>query len=276
MHAPVTKAQQLAQEYAPRLNDHSEQVDEVTLRRIITSAKSALADAPKDERGVLFGLVGMAYFRLGSFDKALDAHRNAARYEPTKATHANNAAACLLELARVDEALVQLRVARAKPDAGDIMVTIHGNEAEALQKLGAHAAARATIIEAASRVASHNHIDLFAVAMQAAAIGCDDTAAEFFARYLAAAQHVELGETPAVDFIRQAPDTLKVRMRSIAALAAAIQRATERHDEADADGGACPAGVVLSPDAWDKVEALLEAPPEPTEALRELLDGRRA
>lgn len=276
MPALATKAQQLAQEHLSRLEDLSEPIDELTLRRIIRLANAALDDASSAERGLLFSLLGLAHNRLGSVDKALDAFRNGARCEPSTSSHLNNAAACLVELGRLDEALDLMRLARSKPDAKEMIATILGNEAEVLHKLGAKIEARATLLDAASRAAPHDHTALFSVAMQAAVIGCDDTAVEFFARFLAAVQQVELGETPAVEFIRAAPEEHKVGMRSRAPLAAAIERATKRYDETSPGEGQLDANVALSPEAWEKVEALLADPPAPTEALRGLLHGRRA
>jgi tetratricopeptide (TPR) repeat protein len=271
MTMPATQAQKLAEEHLARLSDLSAQVDEVTLRRVLYQCKLTLDAASAEDRAVLFGMVGHAWFRLRAFDKALDAYRNASHYEPLSVGYGTSAAACLIELGRLDEALVQLRAARAKPDAPrhDRLVIL-ANEAEALHKLGATAAARAALAEAAKVGDARDPVDLFVLGQQAANIGCDDDAAEYYARHLAAVQGVELGEASAVQFIADAPEALKARMREVAPLAAAIARVTERDASATPPPSDLP-HLPLAPDAADALCALVEGPPEPTDALRRLV-----
>ncbi len=276
MTQPATKAEQLAQEYMPLLNDSSASMDELTLRRLIKTFQSEVADASWSERGVLFCLIGMAWFRLGSFEKAVEADKNAARYEPDEATHPNNMAAALLELGRVDEALVQLRAARSKGVVDrKTMLTVLGNEAEAHFRLGATAPARAALAEAVKLADPRDHIESFVLAMQAANIGCDDDAVEFFARHLALVQNTELGETPAAEFVRAAPDDLKARMREVASLSAAVQRVTARFDATE-PAAEPRATVDLTRAQQEELSNLLENPPAPTDALRRLMHERHA
>lgn len=272
MTLPATKVQELRGQYVELLVDRSTPVDQLTLRRIIRLGELELRNAHPDEIDSLFNLIGLAWDRLGSFERALEAHRNAMRHAPANAVHMNNMASALLELGRPEEGLAMLRKALdLRESAADCDLMIRVNEAEALFKLGDVTAARASLRAAAAIANPSDRHDLFVLAMQSAVIGNEDDAAEFFARHLAAVQGVELGDASAVEFILAAPAELLSGMREIPALSGAIDHVIAREQATPPDES-----VSLSPDALSRLHELVENPPEPGEALRRLLHDRRA
>jgi tetratricopeptide (TPR) repeat protein len=274
---PIAVIDELARDLGPRLVDLSTVIPRDELRSLLADLRRAQRDAPVEHLGTVFHLLGLVYNRLGDSANALDAHRNAAHYEPTKATHPTNAAMTLINLGRHRQALVAIREALAKPlRAPDLEVTSLLNAAEAHHGLGEVKESRLAFEDALRHLDQGTRSQLYLVAYQAAIIGADDDAVEFFARYVALVQGAERGEIPAVEIIRAAPSEIKEPLAYSPLLAAAIERATARWDAPIPEEHQLPAEINLSPEAWATVMDLVEHPPAPPEALRQLLHVHRA
>jgi tetratricopeptide (TPR) repeat protein len=268
---------ELLRDLQERVNDSSTPMSPRELRAALANLRAAQRDAPAEMRGSLFGMIGAVGYRLHKFQEALDAHRNAAQYDKLGADHPSNAAGCLIELKRFREALDCLRDARARPrkDPG-IEVAILLNTAQARHYVGEHAAARDAFNEALPRVDPTSHVDLFRVAATAAILGAEDDAVEFFARYLSVASGAELGEIPALEFIRASPDRLKTVMAEHPLLESALAGVGARYDEPIPAEHQLRTQIALPPATLTSLFDLVDHPPDPTEAMRRLLDAPRS
>jgi tetratricopeptide (TPR) repeat protein len=274
---PITVIEELARELGPRLVDLSIVMPRDELRSLLADLRRAQRDAPAEQLGTVFLLLGHVYSRLGDPANALDAHRNARHYEPAAASHPTNVAMALINLGRFRQALVAIREALAKPlKPPDLEVTSLLNAAEAHHGLGEVNESRRAFADALRHLDQEKRPLLFQVASQAAIIGLDDDAVEFFARYVAFVQGVERGEIPAVEIIRAAPSEIKEPLASAPLLAAAIERVTARWDAPMPDEHQLQAEINLSSEAWATVMDLIEHPPAPTEPLRQLLHVARS
>jgi tetratricopeptide (TPR) repeat protein len=268
---PATVVEELWRDLAPRLSDPTVPMSVKELRGALVDLRGARRDARADELAGLFSMIGLVCVRLRDFADALDAHRNAARYEPASANHPANAAAVLLLLKRFQQALDTLRDASTRPHKSPGFEFIMWlNMSQAHHGLGDAAQARLSFEHAIRHADAASYVDLFKLANQAAILGAEDDAVEFFARYVTLAQRGKRGETPAVEVIREAPAGLKARLADLPLLADAIERATARWDAPIPDEHQLAAEIHLSPEAWAKVADLVEQPPAPSEALRRL------
>lgn len=267
---------ELISELHPRVNDSSTPMSPGELRAALANLRAAQRDAPVEVLGSLFGMIGAVCYLLHRFQEALEAHRNAARYDRMGAEHPSNAAVCLIELRRFQEALDCLRDARARPrkDPG-IEVAILLNTAQARRYLGDNAAARDALDEALPRIDPRSTTDLFRVAATAAVLGAEDDAVELFARCLSVASGVELGETPAIEFIQAIPDHQRMVPLEHPLLASAIAAVGARHDASIPEEHQLQTRIALAPTALTSLFDLVDNPPEPTEALRSLLNAPR-
>jgi hypothetical protein len=109
----------------------------------------------------------------------------------------------------------------------------------------------------------------------AAVLGADEDAVELFARSIAAACGVDLGETPAIVFLRADPDRMKAAAQN-PALEAVLARVAARHDEPTPPEHQLVTQIALPPAARTALDELVEHPPDPTEELRKLFDEPRA
>ena len=277
MPVPATVASQLISDLGERVNDSSTPMSPRELRAALADLRAAQRDAPAEVLGSLFSIIGAVCHRLHRYQDALDAHRNAARYDKRDAMHLSNAAGCLAQLGRHREALDCLRDARARlnNDRG-VEVAILLNTAQARHYVGERAAARDAFDEALPHVDLTNHVELFRVAAAAATLGAEDDAAEFFARFLSVASGVELGETPAIEFIRRCPDHLKAVLAEHPSLERALAAVGARHDASIPDEHQLRTQIALPPIALTSLFDLVDHPPEPTEALRTLLNAPRS
>lgn len=273
---PATKAHEITERYALYLDDASRPRDEATVRSIIAEVRLALHDARVQDRSALRVMLGSAYFRLGEYEAALSEQKHAALLDPANAYPRNNIAANLVELGRMEEALEHLREARKLSTSSRLTLAICVNEAEANHRLGRTEAARAAFEAAIANHDADCASDLFSLAMEAADLGAEDDAAEFFARYLARSQGVELGDTSAVEFICNAPKELWGRAHELPTLTDAIARVVARNDAPIPDDMQIDTRIVVSLEAWDALESALTNPPESSEALRRLMHDRRA
>jgi tetratricopeptide (TPR) repeat protein len=247
------------------------------LRAALADLRVAQRDAPAETLGALFGMIGSVCFLLRDFHAALDAYRNAARYEKLSAEYPCNAAICLVELNRFREALDCLREARTRPHHGPgVEVSILVNTADARHHLGEHAAARSAFEEALTRLDPNSPRDLFNLADTAATLGAEDDAVELFARCLSIATGVEARETAAIDFIRACPDHFKAVLADHPTLGSAFATVGARHDGSIPEEHQLHAQIALDPAALTSLFNLLDHPPEPTEELRSLLNAPRS
>lgn len=262
MSSPValSVAQRVLDEFAVQILDDSLHCDLFTLRRGLKSAQEALPDAPPELRGPMYRFVGSVHRRLGQHALALNAFKNAMRVEPNEPVNINNVACGLLELQRNEEALEFLRAHPMKLDRLPICVAVCllGNEAEGLHRLGQVERAR-EVFESAVRLARPTSpSSWFHLAQQAAVLGAEDDAVEFFARYLAAVTGTELGEESALEFIQRAPVEYRVRAAEIPEFAAALLRAQGREEAPPPPDQQVNPHIVLSDGAWNTFVHLAE------------------
>ena len=225
----------------------------------------------------MFSAIGLVCFRLRDFKSALDAYRNAARYNNSNADHLSNAGACLCELKQFPQALSTLREAKARPrQSPESEVYILGNIAEVERHLGNHEAARAAYDEAARRVNRERPLDLFNIAVTAAVLGAEEDSAEFFALALAVASGIELGETPAIEFVLADPDRFKIATARSEDLSDALERVAARHNAQIPSEHQTNTQITLPHAALTALNELIEHPPVPTTTLRMVFDESRA
>ena len=273
---PATVASQLIRELAERLNDPSAPMAPGELRAALAQLRRAQRNARAEDLAAVFDAIGVVCGRLGEFKEALDAHKNAARYDTSRATYLTNAACCLIALERFPEALACLRDANARPQKSqldELLILI--STAEIHRHLGNHNAARIAFEEALLRVDPASSWHLFAAASAAANLGADEDAVELFARSMAVARGVDLGETPAIEFLRTSPGHMKAAPQS-ASLEAALARVAARHDAPIPPEHQLVTQISLPPAALTALDELVEHPPDPTESLRQLFDEPRA
>ena len=276
MPVPATVASQLLRELSERLSDPSAPMDRRELRAALAQLRRAQRAARADELAAVFDTIGTVCSRLSEFGEALDAHRNAARYDTTLATYLTHAACCLIALKRFPEALTCLRDAKARPNKGsedELLISI--STAQIHHHLGNYGAARVAFEEALQRVDPSRPADLFLVAIATADLGADEDAVELLARSLAVARGVDLGETPAIDFLRASPDFM-VAAAQQTSLEAAVARVAARQDGPIPPEHQLVTQIALPPAALTMLDDLVEHPPDPPEGLRKLFDEPRA
>jgi len=275
MPVPVTKAQEFVDEVAPILNDPTLAVSRTRLQNYLAQARILLREVRDPEgRGALHTVLGMLHSMLDQREEALSEMRFALVQDRRNPYHLNNFAMSLIECERYEEAVDYLREARALHPPRELTIGTWLNEAVACFRLGQARASRAALEQAIALTDTDGFRDLFRIAIATAKCGHDDDAAEFLARYLAAAQGLALDDTPAVDVIRAAPDALLASARGAPALNEAIARVLARDEAPVPDDMQINSAVVLGPEAWEAVESLLESPPEPSDALRRLAHER--
>lgn len=276
MAQPVTVISELIREFGERLNDPTSTMDEREMRAALDELRRVQRDTPFEERGALFGLTGVLRSRLGLREEALEAHRNAARYDKANAEHPSNIAAILLELGRFREALESTREARKRPvrDHGtEICILV--NEAIAHGGLGDVANARRSLEDAMQCVDPESPVDLFRIAANAAVLGAEEDAIEYFARYLAVASRVDLGETPAIEFVTARLDEVQDLMPDRPALREAIEHVGARHNAPVPLEHRIVTQIELPRHAMSALDALVARPPEPPPAMPKVLGGSR-
>lgn len=235
------------------------------LRAALGRLRRAQRNAQSAELAPLFDMSGHVYFRLGNYQEAIDAHRNAARYDKYNAAYPNNVACCLTELGRFSQALEALRDASARPiKPSGLEVAISLNIAEAHHHLGDFEASRRAYAEALRNVSLVRPGDMLAVAGTAATMGAEDDAVEFFARALAVARGVELGENPAIEFVRADPDHLKVARAKSRALENAILQVGARYDNPPPPEHALTTQIILPEATFRAFLEMIDHAPEPT------------
>lgn len=271
---PVTVVEELLREFDATIADPSVPMEENEVRHTLRKLRAAQRSAQPDEFARLFNTIGITCGRLKDYQGALDAHRNAAKYDQSTAMYLNNAASALIELKRFDEALETLRRAHAKTvKSSDFEVLARLNASEAYFALGDEKAARREFLEGVMRADPTNRADMFVLSTQAAIIGADQEAVEFFARYIALATKTDLGDTPAVEIIRAAPSETKARLVDLPALAGVIARATESWDAIVPDEHSIATEILLPDEAVARIVSLAERQSAPSDALRQLFNA---
>lgn len=277
MPAPATAASQLIQEIVDRLDDLADPMDASEARAALRRLRHAQRTAHVSELAALFNTIGSVCFRVQDLQSALDAHRNAARYDTRNAAYLSNVAACLIELGQFQQALPVLRDAMARPlKLPGVEPCILGNMAEVEYNLGNHDVARKRFEEATQLADQERPQDLLNLASTAAVLGVDEDAVEFLARAIAVAKGMTLDETPAIEFVLAEPDRLGVADTRHVSLREALARVAARHNAEAPPEHQLGAQITLSPAGLASVEELIEHPPEPTRTLRMVFDGHRA
>jgi tetratricopeptide (TPR) repeat protein len=227
---PVTVVSELLGEIVQRFSDPTTPVGQSELRSMLRRLRSAQRDVNPDDLAPLFDTIGLVCVRLRDFGTALDAHRNAARYDKFDAAYPNNIAACLIELGQLPQALAALRDASARPlKRPGIDLCILANTAEIEHRLGNHDAARRAFDEALRSVDPKRPIDLINAASTAAVLGAEEDAVELFARCLAVTRGVDMGNIPALDFVMAHPDAQKIAGDKSPQLGAALKSVAARN-----------------------------------------------
>jgi tetratricopeptide (TPR) repeat protein len=266
MGLPATKAQQIASMYLPLLRA-DRAIDELVARRAIREARAAVADAASQERAVLFQLIGIASLRLEQHDRALEAFRNAVRWDPTSAKHRTNLAVLLNDVGQQREALAEI-AAVGTADVHDRFV-LELNRALVHHSLRDESATVAALRAARASLDPSSEENAFLLAVTLAEVGQAEDAVEMLGRAAALAANVDAAETPALELLKLAPETMRARVAELAPLALALAAALARESEETALGGPS-----LDDRHVDRIAEVLESPPKPTEALRELVRGR--
>jgi tetratricopeptide (TPR) repeat protein len=270
---PATVASQLLRETGERLDDPATLIETPELRAMLGRLRSAQRNARPDELAPLFNAIGIVCYRLRDFRDALDAHRNAARYDTSNAGYLSNAAACLCELKQLPQALAALREAKARPrKSPGSEVCILSNTAELEHHLGNLEEARVVFEAAVRSVDPARSSDLFNVATTAAVLGADEDAAELFARSIAVAKGIDLGETPAIELVLADPDGLKIARARSLPLGDALTRVAARHNAQIPPEHQLTTQISLPHAALTALNGLVEHPPIPTDTLRRVFD----
>lgn len=267
MTLPATKAQQIASEYLPRLAAN-ESMDDLTARRAIREAEAAIADSTLEERAAMFQVVGIAYLRLRKHAQAVAAFRNAVRYAPL-VKHQTNLAACLTDMGQLGEAWSVLANLRAEEPHDAFVLEL--TRASVRRLMGDNVAALDIVRRAIERLEHPNAEEAFMLASQHAALGLDDDAVEWLGRSAALARGVAADDTPSLDLVATAPESFHQRLAELPWLARSVELVQSSLLASD---------VLSIPELTtaqlNHLERLVENPPEPTEALRALVRGRRA
>lgn len=177
--------------------------DPFTWRRCLRDLEVALPDAPFELYGSVYSAIGLCHNRLHQTLEALEAHRNAARWQPNDAGHQNNIACALISLGQPTDALEHLRHAHTMQNIPRRVETrLYVNEADAYRKLGEHTLAGRSFEIGARCVERGDAENLLNLAEIAANLGRENDCTELFARALEAAGDGERGhDEPAAEFV---------------------------------------------------------------------------
>jgi tetratricopeptide (TPR) repeat protein len=270
MSLPAAKADALVAEFGPLFENHLH-VDEFTANRVIRECTAAIPDASLVGRAQLFGLIGHARIRLRQEQRALEAFSAAIPCQPSEYVYRGNAAACLANLGRWEDARRMLREAEALEMTRRQRIQHLGNAAEVSYRLGDSAAATTSFADAIAQLDDREPNQLFLLAVQAAAIERPFDAIELLARFVALTEHRSLSEESASEIVRSASAETLRRVSEIPVLARAVA-------EVDAGERTQPAALVedLTDTQASRLAAVLDGPQEPTPALRSLVRDQRA
>lgn len=278
MTQPVTAAMEIVSRLAPKLDDASVRLTPLELLRIVRELDAAIAKAPTTEaQASLYSLRGTAFLRQDKHRMALAEFLKAARLAPAVAAFASNVATAHLYLGELSHAETWLKQAEArtiKEEGFGFILAVNRCELERLR--GDRQAAFVAFARAVALANPARSADQFSLADNAAELGRENDAVEFFARYLAALTGAPLGEMSAIEFIRGHAAELRDATLERPRLAAAIDAVAARHDAPLPPEAQLPAELALEPAGWDRLRDALEAPAAPTAALRRLLHGQRA
>ncbi|HEY2028583.1 MAG TPA: hypothetical protein VGH20_05170 [Myxococcales bacterium] len=234
-------------------------IDRVTLQRIIAQTRDALDSAPSELRAGLLDVLGNARFRLGDHREALKWFRLLAAENPEYADPLSNVACCLIEVGDFAAALKAFGQARKKPikeEGQDLR--IWANEAEAHFKLGDVTASRRAFAEAARLASTEYPHGFLVLAAQAAAIGAEDDAVEFLARYVAVDQGLTLGDHPPLEILQSAPKTLLERIAELPDLADALKNVRDREGAVAPPEHQVRNDVQLDERGWQRLTELVD------------------
>jgi tetratricopeptide (TPR) repeat protein len=260
---PEPKALRLVQECERRMNDPTEAITELEVRRFLRDLHKELPDAPPELMGPILGQIGACEARLGNFGRALDAFQNAAYHEPLSAAHESNITAALSSLGRHDEALEHSRKALAKPQLDNSWrLVIHANEVESLSQLGRKSEARATFEATIGYLAPGDATHLLSLAKCAAVVSYDHDAAELFLRYLLAVAGEVRGDESAAEGIQSRIVDARVVLTHLSDLDAAVKRVLDEWEAPTPEEHEIRARLTLDPDGWAKFCELARITPE--------------
>jgi tetratricopeptide (TPR) repeat protein len=257
-------AQPLVNEVCRRLNDPADKLDPFTLRRYQRDLQAALRDAPSEIRGSLYGTIGTILHRLGEDGPALDAYRNAARWQPGAADHENNIAAILLARGQLDEGLKHLARAQAIASGDSWMrVALACTEAKVRRELGEHAAARIAFERAVSAVDPSEKTMYLRLALSASELDYENDAVELFARYLAtSAAYDRPSDESALEVIRRHHAEAARVLDLWPTLAVLVQRMSAKWDAPTPGEHEIRTNIELAAEAWAELCHLAQLAPD--------------
>ncbi|MFO0610506.1 MAG: hypothetical protein U0324_45515 [Polyangiales bacterium] len=257
MTAPAPVAEQLLQELAPLLEDHTIEISEFELRRIEARISDAIRSAPSPhDVAVLYNLRGTVCVRRGQRQDALAEFLKAARLDTGVAQFATNVANAMLQLGQLSEAEKWLDDAKRRPQrdpAADFAIAL--NEAALATKAGHQDAADEAMDRAIALTDPADAYSQVQLAVYLAVLGRADDAAEFVARYIALSTRTDLGETLAITFIRNNPEHLRALSERSLELAAALQEVAERYDAPREPDALVPYVTATPPTEWARIVA---------------------
>lgn len=275
MTAPLTLADRLLASYGPRLDDRSEPLSEIELKRIEREITAALESAPAAGRAALYSLRGSCLKRRNRPSDALAEYQKAARLDQHNAVYANNLGTIFIDSGDLDQAERWIREASDRPtQPSGLGLVLSLNRAEIHRRRGRAELANSAFEDAIAKSDPLNAREHFSLAFTASLLGRQSDATEFFARHVALRTGDVLDERHAADFLRDHPGDLEACAVTAPDLARAL-RAALAEDVESAVNQSAPVTVELTPAAWDRLTDLLEHPPEPSAALRKVLRERR-
>jgi tetratricopeptide (TPR) repeat protein len=220
-------------ECARTIGDMSTPVSEFDVRRILRDLEEMVDRLEHDHAALVYILMGQCFQRLDRSEKALLQYKLALQRAPAGSTMQsdalNNRGVIFMEMGQWKEAADSL--AEAIRIDGPSVATPLSNLAELLDRIGEREQALETYRAAISRADLSEKKTCFGMANQAAELRLDSEAVELFARFLALNSGKDLGEQPAVDFIRAASPEHLGRLNEMPALHRVVRQMSSMADE---------------------------------------------
>ncbi len=253
----------LLNEVTSRLNNPAERLDPFTLRRYERQLKAELRTAPVELWGPIHAALGTIFHSMGDNRDALDAFRNAVRFQPDVADHENNLAAILFVLRDYQEGLRHLaRAQELVTNNAEMLATLLCLEAKGRQALHDEGAERFAFERAVSVAPAEGNPQL-RLALNAADLGYENDAAEFLARFLASeARYQRPDDEPAVAVIERHRSEAGRILQLWPGLRRSVNLVIECWTSPVPSEHEIGAHVELPPSAWAKLRSLAQLGPD--------------
>lgn len=255
MPLPMTKALELYNEAAARLADPLTRPSEFELRRMLVDLKREMGNADANELGRLWLMTSVVRDRLGYFDEAIHAARNAVRALPRFAPTHIQLGIALGKSGLALEALAPLETARGLADPS-LLPTVLCNIAAAHANLNRLDEAEEALSAAVHGPPPADPMDYIRMAIAASALEIEEDAVELIARYLSRVQGISRGQTPAMEIIDAAPQGLREQVTANDMLGRAVSVVRARQSAPLPEEYQVRTAIELPPDAWARFAQL--------------------